>query len=117
MTRKEKLQTLSVVAEQSGADAVLVTTPADMRDDSRFFSFKRASETFTTQVQIFAKAKNDFAWQNHVIVIWKKGSTLPSDAEIEQSVAETLAKRILEITGKVPATATHSNVLTAAKTP
>lgn len=109
MMLKEKLHAFSVVADKTGADAVLCTAPADMKDDSRFFSFKRSSETFTTQVQIYSNAKDDFVWQDNVIVIWKKGSTVPSNTEIEQSVAETLAKRILEITGnKKPATNTAS---------
>jgi hypothetical protein len=117
MTLKEKLHAFRVVAEKTGADAVLATAPADMKDDSRFFSFKRASETFTAQVQIYSKAKDDFVWQDNVIVVWKKGSTLPSDAEIQKSVAEALAKRILEITGKVPVTTTNTNTPTPVKTP
>lgn len=117
MTLKEKLHTFSIIADKTGADAVLATAPADMKDDSRFFSFKRASETFTAQVQLYSKAKDDFIWQDNVIVIWKKGSTLPSDAEIQKSVAEALAKRILEITGKIPMATNGTNVSTPVKTP
>jgi hypothetical protein len=102
MMLKEKLHTFNVVAEQTGADAVLCASPADMKDDSRFFSFKRSSEVFTAQVQIYSKAKGDFVWQDNVMVIWKKGSSLPSNTEIEQSVANKLSERLLEIMGKQP---------------
>ena len=117
MMLKEKLHTFSVVAEKTGADAILTTGPADMKDDSRFFTFKRSTDTFTAQVQIYSKAKDDFVWQDNVIVVWKKGSTLPSNTEISQSVTKALAKRILEITGKIPVTTASTNAPTPVKTP
>lgn len=60
MMLKEKLHVFQVVSEKTGTDAVLTTTPADMKDDSRFFSFKQAADTFTAQVQIYSRAKDDF---------------------------------------------------------
>lgn len=117
MMAKEKLQAFKVVCEQAGADALLCSSSSDMKDDSRFFTFKRASETFTAQVQLYSKAKDDFIWQDNVIVVWKKGSTLPSDAEIQKSVAEALAKQLLIITGKKPAPVAGTNTVATAKTP
>jgi hypothetical protein len=51
-----------------------------------------------------------------VIVVWKKGSSLPSDAEIQKSAAQKLAEQLLIITGKKPASVMTTNTVVTTKT-
>jgi hypothetical protein len=100
------------IAEKTGADAVLCSPPTDMKVDSRFFTFKRSSRTYDTQIQIFARETNDFVWRDIVVLVVKQGSTMPSDQDIEKDVADKLSDNLLEIMGRKPvlqvANASHS---------
>lgn len=102
----EQLKMCNLVAEKTGADAVFCAAPLDMQADSRYFSFKRASRTYAVNIRLYSRTANNFAWADTVVVVVKQGSTMPSDAEMQKSVAELLVKRLLEITGKKTGTIT-----------
>ena len=100
ITAKEQKEACGLITEKTGADAVLCCSPSDMKVDSRFFTFKRSSRTYDTQIQIFAKGTNDFVWRDVVVLVVKQGSTMPSDQDIAKYVTAKLSDKLLEIMGK-----------------
>lgn len=96
----EQLKICRLVADKTGADAVFYSMPPDTTMDTSYFSLKRASRTYAVNVELYSKATGDFVWANTAVVVIKQGSTMPSDADMQRSVAELLVKRLLKITGK-----------------
>ena len=100
LTGKERLEACKLICDRTGADAVVCASPPDMKVDSRFFSLKRSSRTYGSDIQVYSRAKDDVVWRDLLVVTVKQGSTEPSATDIEQAVAAALGDRLLELTGK-----------------
>ena len=94
---------------------VVCSSPPDMKVDSRYFTFRRATRTYAADLQAYSRAKDDFVWEDMVIVTVKQGSTLPSNADIERGVAEAVSNKLLELTGKKSVTPVDTGTNSSAK--
>jgi hypothetical protein len=107
MTESEELQAFKLVCEKTGADAVLCSTPADMKANAKFFTVSRATTTYGTVIQIYSARTGGIVWRDAAAVAVKQGSTAPDHAEMEKSFVAELAKRILQATAKESAQETR----------
>ena len=115
MLPAEQVREFRTVATKTGADTVLCAAPATMTADGRYFTLKRMSRTYKAKVELYSQAKDAFVWQDTVEAVVKQGSTMPSDAAIQKSVAQALAKRLMAITDRKAAVITDTNRVSSAK--
>ena len=115
LTHRERLDACKILCDRTGADAVVCSSPPDMKVDSRYFTFKRATRTYAADLQAYSRAKDDFVWEDMVTVTVKQGSTLPSNTDIEHGVAEAVAGKLLELTGKKSVTPVNAGTNSPAK--
>jgi len=103
MTVEEKARVCQLVAEQTGADAVLYFSSASMRVDSRYFQFTRASNASDITAYIYSRQAKGIVWEDVVSIVVSQGSTLVSNTETEQAFANQVADKILSFAAQKPA--------------
>jgi hypothetical protein len=94
MTEDEQRSAFKLVAEKTGADAVIYSTPTGMKADMRAFTFSRSSMSSGAVVQIYSISKDAFIWRNMGEIVYKHGAGIPNTAEGERLFVAELAKSL-----------------------